>query len=214
MMPEEPKRMFARVRELYNEPPETPREEMWAAISTEIRDPESPVIDLAEFRGAPAARLRRRRWVAVAALMVVGIGIGRLTVPGREGSPAATSAVRNATGLDVLARQHLGRSASLLRVVRTDARSGQLDPTTASWARGLLAETRLLLDAGRAGDRTVERLLEDLELVLVQIVGVAETGSLDEARARIELDLAMRSLEMGEVLPRIREAVPLGIAGT
>jgi hypothetical protein len=60
----------------------------------------------------------------------------------------------------------------------------------------------------------MDRLLEDLELVLIQIVGVAEAGSGDDARRRTELDLAISSLEAGEVLPRIRAALPPGLAGT
>jgi hypothetical protein len=56
-------------------------------------------------------------------------------------------------------------------------------------------------------------LLEDLELVLIQIVGVAEAGSGDDGQRRTELDLAMNSLDAGEVLPRIRAALPSGLAG-
>ena len=56
-------------------------------------------------------------------------------------------------------------------------------------------------------------LLLDLEFVLIQIVSVARTGSMDEARTRTELELALRSLEEGEVLPRIQAALPSVKAG-
>jgi len=62
-------------------------------------------------------------------------------------------------------------------------------------------------------DPEMEGLLEDLELVLVQIVGAAELGSGQDARMRTELSLAMRGLEEGEVLPRIQAALPNEMAG-
>jgi hypothetical protein len=99
-------------------------------------------------------------------------------------------------------------------MVRADARMGTLDPALAEWAGGLLSQTRLLIDARRSGDPTLEDLLQDLELVLIQIVGAAETGSMDEVRARLELELALRSLEDGEMLPRIQAVLPTGMAGT
>ena len=66
---------------------------------------------------------------------------------------------------------------------------------------------RLLLDA-EGGSAEVDDLLLDLELVLIQIAAVAETGSMDDAQARTELELALRTLEDGEVLPRIQAALP------
>jgi hypothetical protein len=117
-----------------------------------------------------------------------------------------------ASALDFAALQHLGRSEPLLAMVRADAREGRIDATMAPWARNLLMETRLLLDARGGADPTLDGLLAELELVLMQIVGVTEAGG-DEARMRTELDLAIGAMESRDVLPRIRAAMPAGIAG-
>jgi hypothetical protein len=65
---------------------------------------------------------------------------------------------------------------------------------------------------GGARDET-QRLLIDLELVLVQILGAVEVGFMDGDRAREELEMAVRSLEHGELLTRIRSAAPTTMAG-
>jgi hypothetical protein len=226
--------MLAQVRETYHVPNEPPREAMWAAIEgriggtpagrsggTEPGGDQAPVVDLAVERARrEAARPhvfrstdRSMGWaVAAAAVLVLGIGIGRMTAPAgapqpvAEGVPGPADPDRGA--LQLAAREHLGRTESLLTMVRADARAGRIDPATSEWAEGLLSETRLLLDADRGADPAVEDLLLDLELVLIQITAVAETGSMDEARARTELELALRTLDEGEVLPRIQAVLP------
>ena len=45
-----------------------------------------------------------------------------------------------------------------------------------TWSRGLLAQTRLIMDAQENPDPLLQDLLEDLELVLVQLVGA---GAID-----------------------------------
>jgi hypothetical protein len=204
-----------RVRATYNVPPETPREEMWGAISAGMpsRATEVQVVDLDEKRRRRARHLVPASWAAAAAaLVVLGIGIGRMTaLPGED--PGLVAAPSGTSALELAAREHLGTTESLLTMVRAEARGGGLDPSTAEWARVLLSQTRLLIDARPDGDPALSALLEDLELVLVQIVGLTETGTLDEPRTRTELELALRSLEDGEVLSRIQEALPAGMAG-
>jgi hypothetical protein len=68
----------------------------------------------------------------------------------------------------------------------------------------MLSTTRLLLDSPAAEEAKNRRLLEDLELVLVQIVNLApNAGAAD--RGSIE-----RTLENGQVMTRLRTAVPAG----
>jgi len=206
-----------RVRETYHVPPETPREEMWRSISTQLAEADTPVIDLTEERRRRSLARHPASWaVAAAALLVLGVGIGRSSTPIVEG-PAAmatpTTVPDRAAALRFAARGHLGETESLLTVVRADARSGSLDQATGAWARELLSQTRLLMDARQPGDVAVDDLFEDLELILIQIIGVAETGSMNEARARLELELAIRALEHGEVLARIQAMLPMGMAG-
>jgi hypothetical protein len=158
-------------------------------------------------------------------VLAVGIALGRATAPaptapgqtadltGAVGStPAADAGARpTPTALDFAAFQHLGRSESLLAMVRADAREGRIDPAVAPWARTLLMETRLLLDVRRGGDPTLDGLLSELELILSQIIGVTETGA-DEGRMRTELDLTVGGMDQREVLTRIRAVMPAGMS--
>jgi hypothetical protein len=215
--------VWDQVRETYNVPPDTPRADMWSVISERIGEPgaERGVIDISDrrIRLAEEAAVRSSRasgWaVAAAAVLVLGIGIGRMTAPAgvTTGTLTASGMVPADASIALAAREHLGRTESLLTMVRADARDGRVDPATAGWASELLTQTRLLIDAQRGDDPAVNDLLLDLELILIQIAGAAETGSIDEARARTELELTLRSLEEGEVLPRIQAVLPVGMAG-
>lgn len=209
--------MIDRVRSSYNVPGETPSAAMWESISSRID--EGHVVDIAS---APSARASETvasgRWagwaVAAAAVLVLGVGIGRMTAPiGVELAVEPGAVSVGSASLALAAQEHLGRTESLLTMVRADARRGTVDPATAGWAKELLSETRMLLDAPSGTDAAVQELLLDLELVLIQIAGVSETGSMDEAQARTELELTLRSLEEGEVLPRIQAAMPAGMSG-
>lgn len=212
-------RMEEMLRELkasYHVPSETPREEMWSAISSRLDAPQTEVLDIsiARRRRAFTARGAVGWAAAAAAVLFLGVGLGRMTAPeGGERAPIATMQM-TPTSMAFAAQDHMRRTESLLTMVRADARAGRIDPTTARWARGLLSQTRLLMDAQDDATPRMNDLLLDLELVLAQIVGVAETGSMDEGRARTELDLLLRSLNDGAVLPRIRAAFQVGLAGT
>lgn len=213
--------MLEQLRQGYNAPPETPRDEMWqvieARLGAEAGETTATVVSL------DAARRRRSRWhvpvawtAAAAAVLVMGVGIGRMTAP--EAAPVATAAKVGAQrgALAVATAEHLGRTESLLTLVRAEARGGRLDPVVQPWAESLLTETRLLLDTPEVVSPEMREILEDLELVLVQIVGVTEAETTDGARAGMELDLALRGLEDREVLPRIQAVLPgvTGLAGT
>ena len=207
--------MLESVRETYNVPSETPREQMWTEITARLDANRSDVVDLGMVRRQrEVATSRSAGWaVAAAAVLVLGVGIGRMTAPGGGVPGSAALTPTSAGALTLVEQEHLGQTESLLMMVRTDARAGRIDPATAEWASGLLTQTRLLIDAQSGGQPDGGDLLLDLELLLIQIVGVAETGSMDEARARTELELALRSLEEGEVLHRIQAALPSVKAG-
>ena len=187
-----------RVREAargYRVPPPTPREEMWAAI-------------VAERERRRHARLRARpvRWgLALAATLVLGIGIGRLAW--RERPPAAPHLASRAAGAEpgaayqVAAAQYLARTEVLLTAFR--AESGKLDPQFLASARELLTTTRLMLDSPAGDDPRLAGLLQDLELVLAQISQLqAEPGRRDE------FDMIRQSITQSGVLTRLRAATP------
>src|SRR5688500_16661792 len=107
-----------RIREAaraYNAPPETPREELWARVQAGRRGAGQP--------GSRAARQRktrvlpfRRRWVpwaaAAAAILAVGIGIGRVSVGPESSAWEGPSA--NATTYRLAAQEHLSQSEAFL----------------------------------------------------------------------------------------------------
>lgn len=230
---EPPNDEMSRALRRYHEPGETPREEMWQAIVGRIRDeagaptamPESEPSRRPPEKDLAGARSHRStpwlRWAAAASVvLLVGVALGRSTAPvtptDSPGAPLATpplaGAVERSGGMDAAVRAHLGRTESLLTAVRSDGRQGQLDPTAAGWARGLLTQTRLLLDARAGGDPALIALLEELELVLAGIVLVGESGSMEEPRARVELDLVLETLELGALLPRLQAECSRGCA--
>lgn len=215
--------VIEKLRREYNAPPEAPREDMWRAIEARLTDAASVgeasnVVSIEAVQARRARRFHRTAgWaVAAAALLVLGIGIGRMSAPGPADLASADRLAVNNGALRAVAVEHLGRTESLLTLVRADARNGRIDPQVGGLARVLLTQTRLLLDSPDQVEPAMRDLLEDLELVLVQVVGVADFGADDQERARSELGLALDGLEERDVLPRIQAVVPagFGLAGT
>ena len=192
-----------------NAPPPTPREEIWAAIRAE-RHRE-------RFSGARRYPVWLAAVAGIAAVLLVGVELGRLSVrPGASAPVAATApsaptvpvAGSGPTAYRVVATEHLGQAELLLTSFRTEARSGEIDATVGVWARDLLTTTRLLLDSPAGADPALRRLLEDLELVLAQLAQLPLAPSTDEAR--MELELASDAIEEAGVLPKIRTALQAG----
>jgi hypothetical protein len=191
-----------RIRELareVNAPPATPREEMWQAISAR--------------RQARPRRTPRPRWVpwaaAAAAVLAVGIGIGRMSVPesNRPTTPAISVADAprvNPTAYRLAAEEHLAQSEAFLTLFRASLERPGDHRLASATARQLLAGNRLLLDSPAARDAATRRLLEDLELVL------AEIAQLSPGSPAQDLDLIRDGIERGDVLSRLRQAVPSG----
>ncbi len=180
----------------YNEPPAVPREQMWWAISA------------ARARRRSARRLTRRLgWaLALAAMLVLGIGIGRLVERGTRPLPApqgSAAYVGASAPYRVAAGQYLARTEVLLTDFTAQSRRGRLDPQFMASARDLLTTTRLMLDSPAADDPQLKLLLQDLELVLAQVTQLP-----DEPRQRTELDLINQSLTQRSVLARLRAATP------
>ena len=190
MKQEELERMIEAARD-YNEPPETPTEEMWAEIRKALPHL-GTADDLAARRSAGARRGQRaRRWtpwvvgLAAAATLAVGFGLGRLTEHPAVPSETVAAESSPSTPVRLAAAEHMGEAEALLTLFRASDRSGDR-AATAEWARELLATTRILLDSRVAQDPEMAALLEDLELVLVQMAnaGRAEDNELIEEGIR------------------------------
>jgi hypothetical protein len=180
----------------YNTPGPTPRDEMWARIQAERAQ---------SARRAVVLRPWLRWGLAAAAVLLVGIGIGRLTSnqSAGTGTPVASADTSRALVYRVAATQYLSRTESFLTGFRADLRAGRVDAFPGQ-ARDLLATSRLLLDSPAADDPRMRALLEDLELVLVQI------SQLEAGRDRRNADLITQDMDQRNVLPKLRSAIPAG----
>ena len=185
----------------YNAPPQTPREEMWARIAEARRGrvAEPSVIPLRRWRWAGLA-------AAAAAILAVGVGIGRVSVapevPVWEAPSTSGAAYRLA------AQEHLGQSEAFLTLFRASLRQPGDHRLAAASARQLLSTNRLLLDSPAAVDPKTRLLLEDLELVLAEIAQLSPSSRAED------LELIREGIEQGDVMPRLRTAVPAGSAPT
>ena len=108
------------------------------------------------------------------------------------------------------AMQTLVQAEALLTAYRANgdaARDPQAMQQAARWARDVLSSTRLLMDSPAARDPQMRALFTDLELVLAQIVQLS--GAPLQAPERELIERAMRERDL---LPRLRTAVPAGLA--
>lgn len=196
----------------YNQPPETPRDEMWARIKAERTEKAET-----QRGGLPFRSFRFFRpfsyAAGIAALLALGIGLGRLTVRRPQPAPApvvvATEAPRTkGTAYQIATTEHLSQSEAFLTLFRASLRTGGNERLASATAGQLLATNRLLLDSPAATDPKTRLLLQDLELVL------AEIAQLSPQPKTRDLDLITEGLEQGGVLSRLRTAVPSGASST
>jgi hypothetical protein len=100
--------------------------------------------------------------------------------------------------------QHLAGTEALLTSFRAEAKNGEVDAQVTAWARNLLTTTRLLQASAAQQDPTMKRLLDDLELVLVQIAQYTSAGP---HRAE-ELELIEHSIERRGVIGKLHTTIP------
>jgi hypothetical protein len=133
-------------------------------------------------------------------------GKGKPTRPPREPERFANPNAMDESATraySVAAAQHMTEAEAMLTAFKGDLSQGRMDTQIASWGKDLLSNTRLLLDSPAAQDPVRRKLLQDLELVLVQIVQLSPAAS---ARDR---DLIKGALTDDQVLTRLRTAIPL-----
>jgi hypothetical protein len=185
----------------WREPPPPPRDELWREIA----------------RRRQARRAARPVWrrlgfpLGIAALIALGIGLGRWTAPHgtTETAPApvlAGAQTPNNRSITTAANEHLTRTEAFLTEFRASVRGAAGPERFAATSRDLLLETRLLLDAPALQDTRVLGLLQDLELILVQI------AQLQTEHRSGDVEMITDGLNQRDVLPRLRTAIPAGQA--
>jgi hypothetical protein len=162
---------------------------------------------------------RYAQWLRIAAALVVGVGIGRVSFatghrtaapvvataspeqPRRaEQQPAADASQQS---VDPATSRYLGQAAALLIALPAETNAGRPDQPFITRANELLLTTRLLLDSPSGSDTSLRNLLEDLELVLVQVVRLQKERT---PSRRTELELIQQALDQRDVIPRLRDA--------
>lgn len=210
----------------YNAPPPVPKAEMWERIQAARRTDGRTVGQtdgVLSLRPPvrPSVRPAIRWAMAAAAVLAVGVAIGRFTAPGTP-TPVAPSVTAAAPGTAPslvpapgAEKQEKSTVATQLATVDhlsqvetffTEFGTEKVSPEFAEHARSLLGTTRLLLDSKRVTDVRTRKLLEDLELVLVQI---ATMNPRDRAE---DLNSIADGLAQNQLRTRLRNAIPAGPA--
>jgi hypothetical protein len=218
--------MWARIRQQRRSGVATTGEQVMAeSVAASIV---SPAASQAASQAASPVMLHRRfgvrpivrQLLAVAATLAIGVAIGRYGMSNSRSNsapvvPVAQRAARSAaspaaavqggaTANDpavVAMEEHLARTVALLVTVRDESPDAGPGADVSGWARELLGTTRMLLDEPQLRDDRTRRLLQDLELVLVQIVQARGTAAPEARRAPSE---TMRETNL---LPRVRAVV-------
>jgi len=175
------------VRDL-NTPPAVPRDKMWQAIDDvrRVKRQERRQVLAMPTVARPRGGLSGtwRLVAGLAAVLVIGVAVGRMTVTPEapqiaevieEGSTVDNTAVRDR--INRLATVDLfGRADFLLTDFKIQSCAQQATSPSPAWAAGMLLQTRLLMDTSVARDPELNNLLEELELVLAQIVGLSRNN--------------------------------------
>jgi hypothetical protein len=190
-------RGLAQLKETWRVAGPPPLDRMWEAIEP------------AAFT-APARTPSRwlRTLLPLAAMLLIGFGIGRMAPAPSRTSPGglveaelpalpapAASEARPFVGV---ATNYLERVTSLLLTLANESGRGQSVEYKASQARDLLATTRLLMDSPDPIEPQLRALLEDLELVLAQIARLPARPDAPDVY------LIDQALDQREVIPRLR----------
>lgn len=199
-------RFVKRVGPQYREPPPTPTEAIWARIQA-TRTPEAgrsaSLVVLAD------RRRRTARWVtgilAAAAVLLVGVAIGRFGVSGPTHAPNAVAAADSLSRPESTAfRLATVATLSQVKTLLADYDADRITDDFHDSARELLSAARSLLASPRLADPATRQLLEDLELVLMQVARLHRSGQGDE-RGFIDDGMAERAIRH-----RLGSAIPAG----
>jgi hypothetical protein len=193
MKEEQFERFMKDAAETYNRPPVAPLDEMWAAIDAEAFGSKAPARRVVTLIGNP--------WLRMAAVLVLGIAIGR-GMQKSTPAPAPQATISEvADSYQLTTDRYLGQTVALLVQLPRQLQSGHTDTAFISRANQSLTTLRLLMDSPAASNPRLRSLFEDLELVLVQVVQMPRGGSATEAH------LIQQAMQQRDVMPRLRDAV-------
>ena len=193
----------------YNEPPAPDVEGMWAEIEKQHFDkPSTTIASITPLR----APWYNTGWMRVAAALVIGVGLGRISLSPASPAPTGANTVATAeavAGSTVLqpvlnspeANKYMGETIALLASIQSQTGTSAQDKQLVSGAADLLNTTRFLLDSPNQNNPNVRGLLEDLELVLAQIVQLSNKGTAGD------VEMIHQAMEQRDVMPRLRTAV-------
>lgn len=171
--------------------PDTTKPEPSAAVAAAAVEPRTDG-RTTEARTSAVATHSQRAIERNDANVVASTGAGNATSTGSDAAYRLAT-LRNFTAAE-----------ALLASYDASGKDAKADAQLASWASDLLAQTRLLLDSPAARDPVRRKLLQDLELVLVQM------AQLSPASPRVEHDLIDGSVRHNDILTRLHTAVPAG----
>jgi hypothetical protein len=143
----------------------------------------------------------------MAAVLVLGVAIGRGSMPFQKAPPVpaakatAVSAQETSDSYQLTTDRFLGQTMALLVDMPKQLQSGHADTAFIARANRALATLRPLMDSPAANNPRLRSLFEDLELVLVQVVQMPKDGSATDAK------LIRQAMQQHDVMPRLRDAV-------
>jgi hypothetical protein len=190
----------------YNVPPVNPPfDQMWTAIEHEAFSPQ--FIPSASEGPGRRMTLVNNPWLRMAAVLVLGMAIGRFTMraPVTTPAPATNTVAAKAPDLEasyqLSTERYLGQAVTLVAGLPRQLQDGKIDSAYVTRASESLTQLRLLMDSPAASNPRLRALFEDLELVLVQVVLMPRDGSANEAR------LIRQAMREKDVMPRLVDAV-------
>lgn len=190
-------RLMKDAAETYHRPPTPPLDEMWASIESDAFETRLPATSRYSLMANP--------WLRMAAVLVLGVAIGRASMLFQKSpAPAAkvtASAQESSDPYQLTTDRYLGQTMALLVDMPKQLQSGHADTAFIGRANKSLATLRLLMDSPAANNPRLRSLFEDLELVLVQVVQMPTGGSATDA------NLIRQAMQQRDVMPRLRDAV-------
>ena len=187
----------------YNVPPVNPPfEQMWTAIESEAFAPK-----VQSIAPAPRTSLVNNPWLRMAAVLVLGVAIGRFTTKQQpvETPDAVVASTQPAIDVEasyqLSAERYLGQAVTLVAGLPKQLQSGRIDSAYVARASESLTHLRMLMDSPAASNPRLRALFEDLELVLVQVVQMPATDNAIDAK------LIRQAMQERDVMPRLVDAV-------